>query len=82
MECFFPKAKSGQVILEIIAGKVGNSGINTKGQIVPYEEINKIDTKSVINPDSTEFIQIDTETDSQKTRIIAKENIYISLDKQ
>lgn len=82
MECFFPKAKSGQVILEIIAGKVGNSGINTKGQIIPYEEINKIDTKSVINPDSTEFIQIDTETDSQKTRIIAKENIYISLDKQ
>lgn len=82
VECIFPKAKSGQVILEIIAGKIWNTGINIQWQILPYKEIKKVTLNSVLDTSSMELIQIDTDSDSIKTTIIAKEDIYLSLDKQ
>lgn len=83
VECFFPKANSGQVIVEIIAWKLGKAGLNILGQQIQNKEVKKIPISTVIDTgSSSEFIKIETQADDSKISIFAKEDIYLSIDKQ
>ncbi len=81
MECIFPKALKGQCILEIIFWELGNNGIAISGQILPCAEIKQISLLDLLDTTHSEYTHIDT-TDPNKIRIVAKEDVYISIDKQ
>lgn len=81
VECIFPKATQGQCVFEIIFWEPGKYGVTIWGTIIPPEAVKRLNVASQLIAWYEEFTLID-DSDDKKLRVIAKEDVYLSVDRQ